>query len=167
MKTFNSPKAFAEHLLLLAAIEEHALHRGLEKAAKLVEKTAKSEIGHLQPEVGPFPEWAELADSTKEEKARLGYFFNDDYNPLLRTGELQESYTHEVKGLEAVIGSKSDIAVYHEFGTPKMPPRPVLGPAAFRNKEKIRAIIGVAAVSGLLGGEAIHESLGYNFNTDD
>jgi HK97 gp10 family phage protein len=163
MKTF-SPLKFAEHLAKLAATETVALQAGLKKAAKLVEKEAKKEIGHYQPEVGSFPAWAELADSTKEDRVRQGYPENE---PLLREGDLRDSYQHEVKGYEAAIGSDSDIAVYHEFGTVKMPARPVLGPAAFKNKEKIRAILGAAAFSGLIGKDKIHESLGYDFNTND
>ena len=34
-----------------------------------------------------------------------------------------------VEELEAEIGSDSQIMVYQEFGTSKMPPRPVMGPA--------------------------------------
>ncbi|WP_059284911.1 hypothetical protein [Aquitalea magnusonii] len=74
--------------------------------------------------------------------------------------------THEVNGLEAVIGARDTeagrILVYHEFGTSKMPPRPVLGPAAFRNKDFVLKLIGRAALSGLLGGEQIHPALGYD-----
>ena len=74
---------------------------------------------------------------------------------------MRDSITHEVHGLEAVIGSTDPKMVYHEFGTAKMPPRPVMGPAAFRNKDFILKVIGKAAMSGLVGGERIHPSLGY------
>jgi hypothetical protein len=37
--------------------------------------------------------------------------------------------------------------VFHEFGTSKMPPRPVLGPAAFRNKLAIQRLVGEAALA--------------------
>lgn len=162
MRTF-SPVQFATRLLELVAEEELALHAGLKKAAKLVEKSAKSEIGHYQPEVGPFQDWAELTESTQYDRERKGFTPDD---PLLRTGELRDSISSDVKGLEAQIGSDSDIMVYQEFGTATIPPRPVLGPAAFKNKEKIRAIIGTAAVSGLIGDQKIHESLGYDFETE-
>lgn len=167
MKTFESPLLFAEELLKLAAAEVIVLQSGLKKVTKIIEKTAKREIGHLQPAVGSFEAWPELAESTKDDKERLGYVFNDDYNPLLRTGELQDSIKSEVKGLEGVVGSNSDIMVYQEFGTRTIPARPVLGPAAFRNKKKIKEIVGIAAVSGMLGSKAIHPSLGYNFDTRD
>jgi HK97 gp10 family phage protein len=75
---------------------------------------------------------------------------------------MRESISHQVSGLEAALGSTDPKMVYHEFGTSKMPPRPVFGPAAFRNKEKIKTIIGEAVVTGLIGGSPIHPSLGYN-----
>lgn len=163
MKTFN-PKQFAEHLAKLAVTEVVALQAGLKGAAKLVEKEAKAEIGHYQPAMGSFQAWPELADSTKADRVRQGYTEND---PLLRSGELRDSYKSEVNGYEAVIGSESDIALWQELGTSRIPARSVLGTAAFKNKNKIRAILGTAAVSGLIGEEKIHESLGYDFNTTD
>ena len=146
-----------------ATAEAIALHNGLEKCAKLIEATAKSEFGTYQPDVGPFPDWPQLADSTQEARAKAGYAPND---PLLMTGKLRDSIQHETSGLVAVIGSTSDIMPYHEFGTATIPPRPVLGPAAFRNREHIKKIIGEAMISGLfqLNGKMlpIHPALGYD-----
>lgn len=156
---FGSLAAFAEHMIVREISTLAALHHGLESVAKVIESTAKSEIGVYQPETGPFQEWAPLADSTEAEKARLGYPADA---PLLRDGTLRDSIKHEVSGLEAVIGSESDIAAYQEFGTKTIPPRPFIGPAAFRNKENIEAMIGGAVVTGLVGGDLIHHSLGYN-----
>jgi len=164
MKDVFTALEMAEKLIKIAFAEEFALHEGLKAVAKKIEKTAKGEIGNYQKEKGQFPEWAELADSTIAEKERLGYALPD--NPLLRTGALRDSITSEVKGLEAVVGSKSEIAAYHEFGTSKMPMRPFIGPAAFTNKAVIKKILGAAAVSGFYGGKKIHESLGYDFTTD-
>lgn len=161
MKNFNSLAEFASHLVVLETSEAIALHKGLDHVAKLIEKTAKSEIGHYQDAVGPFPAWADLADSTEAEKSRLGYPVDA---PLLRTGELRESITHETHGFVAIIGSKSKIMEYQEFGTKNIPPRPVIGPAAVRNQENIQKIVGAAAVSGLVGGELIHPLMGYNMD---
>jgi HK97 gp10 family phage protein len=159
--TIYTPLGFAEKLVKLVVAEEFALHEGLKVVAKGIEKTAKKEIGHYQSAVGEFPAWAQLAESTEREKERLGYNRNE---PLLRTGDLRDSIQHEVEGFEAVIGSKSQVMVYHEFGTVKMPARPVIGPAAYRNKEKIKRILGEAAVIGLTEGNPItklesHENL--------
>lgn len=92
------------------------LHHALEKIGKHLEKKAKKKIGHLQ--IG----WDKLADSTEAEKVRQGHPANA---PLLRTGELRESISHEVEGHTVTVGSTDEVMVYHEFGTHKMPPRPV------------------------------------------
>ena len=159
---FDSLGAFAAHLLTLQASEAVALHRGLERVAEAVEQSAKAEVGFYQPRVGPFDAWDPLADSTEQEKARLGY---EPDAPLLRKGDLRDSYGHQVTALEAIIGSPLMEAVWQELGTPTIPPRAVLGPAALHNKERIERILGAAAVEGLLGGEAIHRTLGYAFDT--
>ena len=147
----------AEKLVLAEIAIHHAANAALERVARKVESTAKDEIGTYQPEVGPFPAWPELADSTKDQRVRLGYSENA---PLLRSGELRDSIGHEVADFEAVIGSDSDIMVYQEMGTHRIPPRPVLGPAAERNHDTILRELGGAVVAGLLGRETI-EGLGY------
>ena len=162
MREFNSLAKFAEHLAVMSVAIVQAEQKALEACARLVEKTAKEAIGEYQPAVGPFQDWAPLADATEAEKARLGYPADA---PLLREGDLRASIQHEVRGNEAVIGSKSDIAAYQEFGTATISPRPFVGPAAFRNKEKIQRIIGEATVAGLVGGAVIHRALGYDFET--
>ena len=142
---------------------EVAIHvearKALERVAVKVENTAKAEFGEYQDAIGPFPEWTELADSTQAERGRLGFPENE---PLLRTGELRDSISHEVHELTATIGSTSDIMVYQEFGTERIPPRPVLGPAAEANHETIVRELGGAVVKGLIEGAAIHRSLGYD-----
>ncbi len=138
-------------------------HEALERVAVKVEATAKAEIGEYQDAIGPFQNWAELADSTKEDRVRKGYTEND---PLLRSGELRNSIGHETSDLETVIGSTSDIMVYQEFGTSRIPPRPVMGPAAERNRDYILAELGGAVVAGLLGTGRIHPSLGYDQTID-
>ncbi|QBJ80512.1 hypothetical protein [Aquitalea sp. USM4] len=155
---FKSLGELALHLASLQAQQVIELQHGLEVCAKKIEKTAKEEIGHYQSAVGPFPEWAELAESTEFDKASHGYPVDA---PLLRTGEMRDSIGHEVHGLEAIIGAKDPKMVYHEFGTSKIPPRPVMGPALFRNKDFILRTIGKAAVTGLVGGQRIHPGLGY------
>lgn len=161
---FESPIKFAEHLLQAVAAEPLALHEGLKVAVKLIEKTAKRKIGEYQKESGPFQDWAELAESTQEDRERKGYPTDE---PLLREGDLRDSIQSEVHILEGVVGSKSPIAAYQEYGTDRIPPRPFIGPAAYENKEKIKAIVGAAAFSGITGGVKVHESLGYDFTTED
>ncbi|MDO8039508.1 hypothetical protein [Janthinobacterium sp. SUN137] len=149
MKEFSSIGAMVAYLATLAAAQNLALHRGLKKCAVAIEGTAKSEFGHYQGEVAPFAGWPELAESTKEDRVAKGFSEND---PLLRTGKLQKSVSHQISGLTAVIGSDSEVMVYQELGTDKIPPRAVLGPAAIRNKKLVGKILGHAAAEGLLYG---------------
>jgi HK97 gp10 family phage protein len=163
-KFFESPLKFANHLLQAVAKEELALHEGLKASVKLIEQTAKKKIGHYQNESGNFPAWPELADSTKVDRVKQGYSENE---PLLREGDLRDSIQSEVKGLTGIAGSKNPIAAYQEYGTSKIPPRPFIGPAAFQNKKKIKAIIGLAAIEGITGGTKVQSSLGYDLTTED
>ncbi|MHC8295321.1 HK97-gp10 family putative phage morphogenesis protein [Pseudomonas sp. LB3P58] len=156
---FKSLGGLALHMVSQEVALLASLHAGLEKCAAKVEMTAKDEIGHYQSGIGPFPAWADLADSTETQKARMGYPADA---PLEASGAMRESITHTTHMLETVIGSTDEKMVYHEFGTLKMPARPVMGPAVFRNKEYIRRVLGMATVSGLIGGLAIHKSLGYD-----
>lgn len=125
----------------------HAEHEGLKRAAVIVETEAKAEIGTYQPEAGPFAAWAELQDSTKEDRVRKGFTEND---PLLRTGNLRDSIEHTVgPGSVAHIGSDSMIAVYQEMGTVRIPARHFLGGAAFRKEHEVREVLGHGVVAVL------------------
>jgi len=161
-KFFASPQKFAEHLFNAATAEIFAIREGLVKVAEVVEKEAKNEIGHLQKAKGPFPAWEELADATKAEKERLGYVYNRDYNPLFRTGELRASIQSEINMSElyAIVGSKSPIAAYQEFGTTYIPPRPYIGPAFYKNRGLIAKIFGKAVLVGIAGGHTISMDIG-------
>jgi hypothetical protein len=156
---FKSLGDMATHFAMLPTVMAHELQEGLERCAVSIEKTAKDEIGHYQDAIGPFQDWAELAESTKADRLSKGFTEND---PGKRSGKMQESITHEVDGMEACIGSSDQNLVYFEVGTSKQPPRSVLGAAVIRNKSKIQRIIGHAAVSGLFGGQHVHSSLGYD-----
>lgn len=164
MKEFDSFGKFALHLLELEVGTAVALQAATEAIGAHVEKVARSEFGTYQQATGPFPAWEELAESTKDDRVRQGYTEND---PLLRAGDLQDSISHGSEPLEAVIGSDDPVMVFHEFGTSKMPMRPVLGPAAHRSKDKIEEIVGAATVNGFLGTKRIHPALGYDLETDN
>jgi phage gpG-like protein len=159
---FSSLGSLALHFATAAAAEVASLEHGLEVCAQRIEATAKAEIGHYQSGIGPFPAWNDLAEATEAEKARKGYPADA---PLEASGAMRDSVTHVRHGLEAVIGSTDPKLVYHEFGTPHITPRPVMGPAVLRNKEFIRRTIGKAAVQGLIGGRVIHAALGYDSST--
>lgn len=150
MKEFLSLGALAEHLLTAEVMDVPTIKRGLTLCVEAIEATAVAEIGHYQDAIGHFPAWEPLAQSTEDEKARLGYPTDA---PLLREGDLRDSFRHEVEKHEATVGSIDEVMLYHEFGTSKMPPRPVLGPALLHNAEHIQKLIGNAAVSVFVGGE--------------
>lgn len=145
-KEFQDIEGFLTHLVAVDLALKHVEHNLLEQAALVIEKDAKNQIGHYQTEAGPFNAWPELADSTKKDRLAKGFTEND---PLERTGALRDSISHEVAGNEAVVGSNSDIMVYQELGTPTIPPRPVLGPAAVKNKDKIERLGGAALLHAL------------------
>jgi len=151
-REFNGVLAFAQHLLVLKVAVREAEHKALEQALVILEDDAVGQIGHYQGAAGPYPAWAPLAESTEVEKARLGYQADA---PLLREGDLQKSFSHQVNGDEGVVGSTSDVMPYHEFGTSKMPPRPVLGPALFHNRNKIDELLGRALVEAIVGGKIL------------
>lgn len=159
MIEFASLADLATHLVREHAMIEIGAHEGLELAAIILEREAKREFGHYQDAAGPFPEWAELAESTKEDRLAKGYSENE---PLLRDGTLRDSIEHEAHGLEATVGSTSDIMPYHEFGTSKMPARPVLGIALYRRADEIGKLIGAYSVQGLIGADRVHSLLGYD-----
>lgn len=145
---FRSPKAFAAHLVKLAAVGPAVVHHATELAAHEIEGTARGMIGHYQDAIGPYPKWEELADSTEAEKARLGY---EPDAPLLRSGEMQESIQHQAVGGEAAIGSNDPKMVWHELGTESVPPRPVLGPSAMHSRERVEGMIAKTAFAWLCG----------------
>jgi HK97 gp10 family phage protein len=163
MIEFPSLAHLAHHLVLDAVGGLEGTKDGLEEAAALLEKTAKAEFGTYQDAIGTFAAWAELADSTKADRAAKGYAEND---PLLRDGTLRDSIEHEVEEWTATVGSTSELMPYFEFGTSKMPPRPVLGPALYHQADKIAKMIGGYAAHGLIGGKPIHSTLGYDIERE-
>jgi len=152
LKEFSSFGSFAVHLVEREVVTVATLHMGLKRVAAAIEKTAKEEIGEYQPEVPPFPAWAPLAESTIDNRVAQGYSPDE---PLLRTGDLRDSISHQVEGLEAAIGSDSEIALYQELGTKTIPPRPFLGPAAIRNEQLTLKTVGAAAVHGITGDKSL------------
>lgn len=149
--SMHSIESFMEHLAKMAVAVTIADHKALEAAAKVVEKEAKSEFGTYQGAIGGFQKWEELADSTKADRVGQGYTEND---PLLRSGKERDGISHKVEHLTAAIGSESDVMVYLELGTEKMPPRPVLGPSLMRKEHQVVKILGAYAATALLAGSA-------------
>lgn len=100
--------------------------------ADVVKLDAKERIGHYQHG------WAPLALSTVADKGRKGFLGalavggDGGENPLLRTGRMRGTIQSEVTTHGFIVGSEDEVMKWQEFGTSKMPPRPVLGPAMYR-----------------------------------
>lgn len=120
---------FAHELSSASAEITTGLEASFRAIVKEIEEMAKEEIGVYQPAYGPFDAWAPLAESTKADRVRQGY---SEDEPLLRSGELRDSIESEVVGLAAIVGIKSDIGLWQEVGTERIPPRPIIGPAYVR-----------------------------------
>jgi len=143
-KRFNSFKEYAFQFERIAVETPIAERRFLELVGEIVEKTAKSKFGHYQLAVGPFPEWEQLKESTKADRLRKNFSEND---PLYRTGKLRDSISHKVhmgavKSVE--IGSPDPVMLWQELGVKQnnLPPRPVLGPAMYANRQVIATLAG-------------------------
>lgn len=161
-RSFASPGAFARFLgLMPLRIQENQEHF-MRQAARLVQREARSYIGTYQPAAPPFVAWAPLAYTTLHGgrtatgqyfpgKIALGYAPPD--NPLLRTGAMRASIQHRVSvgrhHAEAEIGSNSQVAVWQELGTARIPPRSFLGSAAARNADAIADLLGRAGIAAL------------------
>jgi HK97 gp10 family phage protein len=163
VRSFDSITDFLVHVTAATVAVKQAEHAALKNAALLIEREAKGEIGTYQPQVGPFPEWAPLAESTEASKKSKGYPAGA---PLLASGQMRARISHEIDGLDAVIGSPDDIAVFHEFGTSKMPPRPIFGPAVYKNLEKLHFIIGTEVVAGIIEGKVASGGADYFIGSD-
>jgi phage gpG-like protein len=114
----------------------------VERACQIVQKKAKSAMGK-EHEM-----WAPLAESTIKDKQAHGY---KTPAPLLRTGELRDSIEYTVSGNEGCVGSDSEIALFQELGTSKIPPRSFLVSSAISSEDKIHRMAGAATVCVLSG----------------
>lgn len=148
MKEFDSLSAFGRHLERLAAVGEEVTHHLAGEAAKVVQADAQARFGEYQDGGSGFPAWANLAPSTVEQRLRLGFTPDD---PLLRTGGRRDSIEVEQSGSTAVVGSADPVMLYQEQGTNRIPPRPVLGPAAHASGEKVAERVGLGLVAWIAG----------------
>ncbi|TPD93608.1 hypothetical protein FJP68_14565 [Pantoea vagans] len=136
---------FAREVSSASASIATGLEAGFRVIVKEIEETAKEEIGVYQPAYGPFDAWAPLAESTKADRVRQGY---SEDEPLLRSGELRDSIQSEVVGLAAIVGTRSEIGLWQEVGTDRIPPRPFIGPAYDRNMDPLIESVGKTIIQG-------------------
>lgn len=76
-----------------------------------------------QPAVDPFDAWDPLAELTKADRLRQGYFEDD---PLLRRGQFRDSIIHRVMGVAAVVDTTDHKAVWQQYGTQRIPAWPFI-----------------------------------------
>lgn len=139
---------FIEHIGRAHVHIKESEHEALERAAELLERRAKANLGTYQAGAGPFADWQELADRTKDDRVQQGFTEND---PGERSGAMRDSIHHVVGDREAVVGSDDPHMEYFELGTDTQPPRSDLGLAAVQTGPEIARIIGRGVVSGLVG----------------
>ncbi len=115
----------ARRLTALEARVPEALSQGLAAAAVAMEQAARAQV----------VESAAAAGIT--EAARLN--------------ALRDSIGHQVKGLEAAIGSNADQAVVQELGSAQTPPHPFLGVVANEHADAVQKSVGDAVTAALEG----------------
>lgn len=71
-------------------------------------------------------EWSPLKEAYLRWKIKKGF----SEKKLHRTTTLAQSFTSEVEGLQARVGTPVPYSIYHEYGTKKMPARPFMKPVA-------------------------------------
>lgn len=158
MKHFNGPQALGQ---LAAHLSRHAVPAYRRQVNRLLDETGRETVkqvhdmvGHYQPAIGNFPAWAPLAQATLDTKSRYGLGKGGSPNtPLYATGAFDNDIsfqTFPTKGVVAV-GTHDSKMVNHEFGTAKIPPRPIFGPAAHLVIPRMIPKIRGAAASGLNG----------------
>jgi hypothetical protein len=92
---------------------------------------ARGKLGEYRGEAAPFHSWQSLADSTIDNRVKLGYAADE---PGLREGDMRRSIRTNVTSsgdtATAHVGSDMDTAKFFEEGTINQPPRSFLGSSA-------------------------------------
>jgi hypothetical protein len=130
-RQFKSVGDLARHFRAVADALPAAEERLLALAGAAVQRIARDKLGRYQPG------WPELVPATIADKARHGWPVP---SPELRSGAMGDSIGVTVTPDAVAIGSSSDIALYQELGTSRMPARPFLGPAMIEAQPEIEAI---------------------------
>ena len=135
---------FATHLINNALhIQHHGRHALLEAGEIVRQEVFDAHGTHRY-------NWPALAPATVARK-RTGD------SPLLETGAKRASYgVNLVDDHTVEVGSNDPKATWHELGTPRVPPRPVLVPAAMAREAEVAQIIGHRCMQGLFVGGLPH-----------
>jgi hypothetical protein len=124
------------------AIDVEMMEREVIRAAcEMVAQAAKAALG--TDGYG----WPALSPNTKKTQPGM----------LLETGELRDSIQWVAHGKQGEVGSNLDKAVWMEYGTRTIPPRPFLRGAA-RDQERAIQLMAGKAVAAVLRGEGLASS---------
>lgn len=151
---FGSMLEFSNHLAGRQVAIYAAMQKQLHEIGRVMSNKMQTHLGTYHPAIGPFPRWQPLAFSTLHGfgpwpgKIALGQAPPD--NPLIAKGDLHNSFSYDVRGIEMEVGSTDPVMKFHEWGTSRMPPRPVVGPVAFRSIDRIKQLAAAAVVAGLI-----------------
>lgn len=154
MLTFT-PAAFATHLQKIQKTIEDRSRANLNILGAAVAEDARQSIGTYQQAIGPYTAWTQLAASTLYNKAKSGLGKNGNPDtPLYATGAMAASIEYKVPNAQqAHVGSDDETLIWMEEGTTKMPPRPVLGPAALRTVPKFTGMFGRSIAAVIAGAD--------------
>jgi HK97 gp10 family phage protein len=131
----NGIWGLAEFALHLKVIERDMHELGpaiIRRACMMVAAEAKRVLGE------GYKDWPALQPETIARKM-MGV------SPLLETGKMRASieWSTSHDGLEGHVGSNSDIAVFQELGTSRIPPRPFLARALHHKTDEIVKMAGM------------------------
>lgn len=150
---FHSMEEFGQFLEKRSSHITSELKASLQVIGKAVKQEAISSIGSYQSGIAPYPAWKPLAQATLDRKHRMGEGMGHPNTPLYARGNFKKDIGYRVEGsrMAVHIGSNVDYVVHNEYGTHKIPPRPVFGPAALRAVPKVLDAVESAVVYGLAG----------------
>jgi phage gpG-like protein len=123
----------------MAVTLDHHKHAVLDHGAKILQTEAKRVLGTY--DYG----WPALKPSTIAGKSTGD-------SPLLETGDLRDSIECDVQNDKAYVGSNDKKALFHEFGTSRIPPRPFFGGAVNAKHAEIGEMIGKHFHAALIKG---------------
>src|ERR1700736_2210525 len=141
--TVYSILGFVAKLGVIEAEMHTVNHAIVARACELICAEAKRVIGTY--DYG----WPQLSPKTLEHK-----FFN---TPLLETNAMRASIEWHAEGNSGEVGSNSDIAVFQELGTSRIPPRPFLAGATQHREDKIHKMAARAVVA-CIAGRGLHST---------
>lgn len=141
---------FSDYLSKVAPQVEHSLVNTIKLCCKKVQDDIQYSMAHTKRDMSK--------TYYTNNKTKAHHPSMPGNPPAVDTGNLRNSIRYEVhdegKEVYGIVGSTQkdpDYAVYTEYGTTKMAPRPWLRPAMKKNNEWIRKSIANAVASGLKG----------------